>query len=391
MPIILENIDETTTVNLQNVVEENAIIIEENTENTTIILQEGEEVFLPITATFAATSNVVNSGEAITFTWTSENASKVLLQGVEVPLNGSKDITFNESSEVVFIAYNGDFQVSTSEIISVIQPDDERITYANRIAEDGGEIVGFDQLEDNINAPVGRKVGKLYGKNGDDYSVVANGERYEFAREGFYRKVAANVPRFDWANGKQELLREGQATNINNFSVGSVADYYTFTPNVEDDNRTLLGIGNKSFRFNSVGNYLAYIYLRPSISNTITLTLSIYVEMDDGMPPNISNSNPETPFRLVICNTLAEEVFEKRIYGNVWRVYGYATVSSSSLTGILRYPSNIDRGFTFSQMQLEEGTQPSSPILTNGSIVTRPADIITNSQGQLAVGRYDSV
>lgn len=334
--------------------------------------------------------------------WSTQNAYRVYLNNEIVSNNGEKFVTVNDEEKGTFtlFAYNKDYKTAFETIIIDNTSVDPRVTYANRIGEDGSSIVGFDLLEDEINTPVGRKEGKLYAYNEDDYSVIANGERFEFTRNDGYKSVGIDVPRFDWTNGKQELLVEGQATNLVEFSWDYSNNYW----NKNDSTVELSGfnyLNKPTYKYTQDLNGFCRLTLQKNFTDTDIYTISFIVKDSySSRYPSIFLGTTKNVRFDMDNNTVTSENNATGAIEELSNGFKQISMTFNGVIGsqilylrLLDVNNSLAYGESIevSNSQLEEGAEATSPILTNGSIVTRPADFITNSQGQLAPGRYDTV
>lgn len=377
--------------------------IEDKTNNIEVNILQGGEFSREINLTFESDKNEINKGDEVLFNWSSENANEVLLDNIKVEKTGSKSLLIDETKEITLTAFNAEFVETKTIKINVYDSNiklDERLLFASRIFEDSGEIIGFDLLKNNINAPVGRKAGKLYSNSGDDYSVIRNNEAYELNIRNVYEKKGVDVPRFDWTNGKQQLLVENQSTNLikNNNGIG-LNNYVKNTEGYVIHNTNIIegGVDSISFRtasplsrfeFNFASNefnsndYYVFSWYRKRLSypkdSSHKGDLQIFgiqnIQMDTlDIKQTVSNIDDydrfEFKFKIIDLNQTSTLKF---------------------LIGSINGRDNVNR-IAYTMFQIEEGEQATSPILTNGTIKTRTADIIERNNQQLNKGRYETI
>jgi len=227
-------------------------------------------------------------------------------------------------------------------------------------------------------------------KEGKAYLVIPSGadKFYSFSRPSTANRIdpdrdiatmAINVPRIDYSDeGCPVLLLEGETTNTVENSRPSSTEYI--------DNNISYDVVDIPF-FGGITNVVSYEdnlldrrrYFGTSV-NGINYTISCYVIMNDFGEPFIG-SGSSNDFELWIGKEANITSFKEKQAGdnNIWRVWGYGEGVSDSVTnGVRKRDTNSDRGFIMTQLDIIEGNTPSSPIYTNGSTVTREAEICGN-------------
>ncbi|RIX80199.1 phage head spike fiber domain-containing protein [Acidovorax cavernicola] len=132
----------------------------------------------------------------------------------------------------------------------------------------------------------------------------------------------------------------------------------------------------------------AYAYKLPALQVSTTYTLSVIVEMEDGIAPSFGSDNP-TPngantFHLVIANSqIGPLTYRVQPLGaSRWRVSGTKTTPASiaqGYVGIWKYNTNDSRAFKVTAIQLEQAPFESSYITTTTATVTRLADTVIST------------
>ena len=252
--------------------------------------------------------------------------------------------------------------------------------------------------------PTGYKAGKLYSvlpESGvGDFTVVRATEATRVNEEGLIETMGANVPRLDYSGGGcPVLLTEGQSTNIlTNSENGSTYTVFSATktldevisPNGTLNSFTLEGNGNYnqilgetvSVTLPSAGVYTFSVFAKKGTNDFIQLFFNQFS----------GSSNGEAYFDLE--NGTTPSSFGKiENYGNGWyRCSVVGTVVGSDLSGKLGFrisytssnfffPTANDangKNAYFYGFQTEQGSYSTSLINTQGSAVTRVADVCTN-------------
>lgn len=143
--------------------------------------------------------------------------------------------------------------------------------------------------------------------------------------------------------------------NLLTVSEGTITAYPT-RANVTDAAVPIPGFANGvQFGDNSVSRYA---YLGSAVAG-VQHTLSVYVEMDDGLPPAIvGESTSSGDFSLVIgAARVTSEAAIEHISGGTYRVSGTLSPTSGGGSGVVKYATQSPRGFRMSGLQLELGAE----------------------------------
>ncbi|MBS9720160.1 hypothetical protein JYU29_05600 [Tianweitania sp. BSSL-BM11] len=138
---------------------------------------------------------------------------------------------------------------------------------------------------------------------------------------------------------------------------------------------------NKGIAF-SVATETTYVYkAHPAPAVGDTWTFSFFIEMDDGLAPNIGGAGAangsDHPFAPFIHNALQPmSNWVVTDCGNkLYRVaVTHTAVATNSHIGVLKYPGNNARTFKISGYQIEKASFASSYTKTDAFAVTRAAD-----------------
>ena len=227
--------------------------------------------------------------------------------------------------------------------------------------------------------PSGYKSGKVYSilpndATGDfDFDRASEGTRVR--KDGLIEEVADNVPRLDWYNSNcPSLLLERQSTNLITYS----QDFSqwnnnggTLTPNV-----AVSPSGeNNAYKYNTDGSYRILRNL-VTLNTSTNYTFTFYAK-------NIDAANA---YYRVYNNTNTSDVISvtnyiSQINTSTWtRIeVNFTTDASGTEYAVYLMSGNSDGDILFWGAQVEALSYATSYIPTNGSTVTRLADVCNNS------------
>ncbi len=238
--------------------------------------------------------------------------------------------------------------------------------------------------------PAAYKEGKLLSQvpNSDigDFTVVRNSIGTRVNKDGFIEVMRPNVPRLDYLDGGcPKLLTEMQSQNFIEDSQSSLFIDYNSTISTTDNSGISPDGSNNAIEIsadsgNVIDSYASAgansittfsVFLKGGTNNFIELTLST----------TGSIANAEVDLNLgAITDTSGGQYLDSSIvdYGNGWYRCS-VTYTSAEVSPRCRITALGDGTFKVFGVQLELGEKPSSYIPTNGSVVTRQADQITNA------------
>ena len=243
--------------------------------------------------------------------------------------------------------------------------------FVDGIKKDGGELlnpsIGYSRYckegLENGQIPVARKEGKIYTLDGD-LTVVRNGGGIELNKDGDYYEVPANVPRFDWLNGIQELLVCGVYENHYNRSEPN-------SPNITSSN---ISFDNHDWGFNDFNtsqvyseNGTQYNYQYLKLMKSGWYCFSVYVHMLSPTEPRIgtgfSDRSNDTDFCLVANNKIIDNYTIIRLNSGGYRVYGTYyidedNVDKSRVWGVTKYNTQSNNAFKVTGFQVNMGKYP---------------------------------
>jgi hypothetical protein len=265
----------------------------------------------------------------------------------------------------------------------------DTFNYAERVSQDGGSVENLAEvsnLDFNDGAtlnfiPSGKKAGKSYSQlpadGSADWTVDRNCEATYIDKDGVMKTAQANEPRYDWSNGNPVLLREGQSTNLINWSEdfsnsswnkGNVAVIEnTISPDNSNTGSKFNITNIYHFLWNSFTVIAGIEYTFTFFAKKGTATDLKYCVYDE---TNAANIIPPTSYFSVVNNSNWSKIkvnFVAPNGCNIARVYPLRDSLSSGTVEIWG-------------VQVEEG-ETTSYVKTEGSTVTRLADIIETIDG----------
>ena len=203
-------------------------------------------------------------------------------------------------------------------------------------------------------------------------------ERVYWDSTGTRRSAVANEPIFETLGGVYQGMRWEMETRTN-LATNSEGAAATWTvSNVSDAGTSITGFSaSLAFGNNSV--------LRSAFKSIVTVdatryTISIFVQMDDGLAPVVGITSTSGDFSLVVEGDVAPlDAKVQHIAGSLYRVSAgkVAVAPINNSNGIIKYTTQSARTFRVIGIQVEAAASASSYIPTAGSAVIRQPDVLT--------------
>lgn len=261
--------------------------------------------------------------------------------------------------------------------------------FFKKINNNKGSIINGDLLLNDENTPIGRKVGKLYSYNNQDYIVIRDSDSYEFNINGIFDKIDKNIPRIDWVYNKQTISVYGKSTNLLKYSwdfsnpwwtkngTEVEAVYNELTGKNDAYKCTNLNTGNKNLQQQESRSDFNYsIYAKAGSSNIIRLAMVIgdssYVDVDLSNG-DIFNKGGLGEAEVIYIKNGWYRIIVKKVIGTTIRASFYPAFKEPFK---YIYVWNFEVGDNIG----------GPPILTNGEALTVNSDIVTNNY--FSIGRY---
>jgi hypothetical protein len=195
-----------------------------------------------------------------------------------------------------------------------------------------------------------------------------------------------NYTNFDYENGEVvpysgegSLLLEPQRSNGLNYSEPTSSEYLASGITYESFDWSLGFTNCIKFGDNSQTRYR---YFNGTIANSTEYTISAFVIMDDLSEPVLgtASNNGDFIFRVGGTTATTGNLPNVNMGNNIYRVSSVITSDvEGGTTGLLKYSGQSNKGFRIVGFQVEQGSYATSYIPTNGSTVTRLADVCNNA------------
>ena len=371
-------------------------------ERTITGVNDGSELFPDNTTSTATNTGIVErslTGVNESELWLdAESTSVVNNTGiVERPITGvnESDPMFpnNTISNIINLAGN--------LLIALFEAFKTRVSAGGGTLDNevGLDIDNFDDTTSLTMLPNAYKDGVLYSvlpEDGTgDFDVVRGSSATRVNAEGLIESVSNNEPRIDYTSGSPVLLTEPQSTNLVTYSEDLV--------NWINSSTTLTnGLTSPS------GDNSAYSLLsgsgasdRLSLITTLTAvntqhTMSAFVKQVGGFNTaylrwghsELANNIVTFAFDTEVLTNVSGNSTDLFVesYGSGWYRIGFTFTTGATITNQqLQINRGANANATYWGIQLEELSQSTSYIPTNGAIATRLADVVSVDLTSLSV------
>ena len=224
----------------------------------------------------------------------------------------------------------------------------------------------------------------------DVLSVVRSTPKWVFGPNGLLREVAPNTLARAWNPETGEplgALIEPSATNNLTFSgfQNGVSDAPVRAGLISAVTTGWNGeLPQNGIALGHDGVTISYAYKAYNLEDGVSYTFSVFVEMDDGLPPVFNSGQAvNNDFGFVLESTGMQPTSAEYVGGGVYRLSVTKTAAATTTTnvGVVKYVNNNNRTFKVSGYQLEQGAVATSYIPTNGAPTTRAADDVSRTLG----------
>ena len=318
--------------------------------------------------------------------------------------NGNELVFTNESVFIIDSSTLNITEIDTQRALEfanesdwVLKGVDLVALFIDRVSNDSGILdnqVGLDTIDaaaSLLMLPNAYKDSLLYSVSpqdgSGDFDVVRGSSATKVNASGIIETITGvNTPRIDYTSGSPVLLVEPQSTNLLTISEDFSSSYWTKSNSpILSNNHSSPDGGNNAWEFLATSNS-SRLQRFHSILPAGTYTQSMFVKYKDGdVRMNFKNNRfGDSQVFLITSSGVAEETPNSNIgveeYSNGWfRVSVTYTANGTQssfiqLFGDLGTPKN---SFYIFGAQLEEQSQATSYIKTDGAIATRLEDVIS--------------
>ena len=211
-------------------------------------------------------------------------------------------------------------------------------------------------------------------------------------KAGLIETVQSGIPRIDFlGNTNGSLLLEPQRTNNINYSEPTSSETSAGGITYESFNWSLGFTNCIKFGDNSQSRYR---YFTGTVANSTEYTISAFVIMDDLSEPvlGINSTTGDLVFRVGGTTATTGNLPNVNMGNNIYRVSSVITSDAGGgSTGLLKYSEASNKGFRVVGFQLEQSSYPTSYIPTQGSTVTRVAEICNNGGNDQVINSTEGV
>ena len=211
-------------------------------------------------------------------------------------------------------------------------------------------------------------------------------------KAGLIETVGSGEPRIDYKDdAKGALLLEPQRSNLLSYSEPTSSEtsaggitYELFNWNLGFTNCIKFGDNSQT----------RYRYFTGTIANSTQYTISAFVIMDDLSEPVLGTAinNGDLIFRVGGIPATTGNLPNVNMGNNIYRLSSVITsASGGGTTGLLKYSGQSNKGFRIVGFQVEQGSYATSYIPTQGSVVTRVADVCNNGANEQVINSTEGV
>lgn len=394
---------------------------------TAVFVMDGNSILLPVQATAGATATTVDllrpwdqgsvSGAQFVAFNTIEGLVRLLREvnalgnDLSVYADSFSELLTSTDPEVILELSGGDVTLTPWGYLK--QQVEEQTTQIiadnqDRIDEATAKVDAFNLEQDlkrratiysdfagnfhRLYNPTTKRIGETELE--DNFTVTRTSAAWGFDPSGRLIEYAPNEPRLviDPETGEpQGILIEEQRTNLVPFSIDSTNRYSNQTTNAAFNE---LGLSGQAAVFTpNPTSSQSSSSVGMTFTQGVTYSATVWVKMQSNEAPAFASLNPTArinyfSFIFARGGSNYDSIPEVKLLDAANKIYEITFVktadqSVTEYAGPHRYAGNDKINETFEVLfyQIEEGAFATSPIITNGTAVTRTADNVTRTLG----------